>query len=382
MRRIFLTGATGFLGSYVAAILLEKGFELTLLVRDSKKLSGKEKFLNSLCSLVPKFCFKSYQKQIHFVTGDLKEKNLGVTECSGEWDALVHCASSTDFNETNYENLKKTNVEGLHHVLEFAKEFKIPSFHYVSTAYACGAIEGLVKEEISNPPQFRNPYEKTKNQAERICVDFCKENNIRLTVLRPSIIVGDSKTARTLNFEGPYFFFKIISRLSHYIQRKRHLLPGPKSIFKLKVPVYEGEEQNLVPVDYVAHFIAEVVAKESLEGKIYHITNSEPPTCGDLRQACKKLVPFVGLEPVGDEEIVPENKEEALFADNFKAYWPYLKPRIIFDKTNAFQVEELTGLKCPEVNAKLLARFFSYALKTNFGKKIFSEQPKTPSSSS
>jgi len=373
MRRVFFTGGTGFLGSYLSYLLVRKGFQLTLLVRDTRGVSGKERYLEALKVLFPRPDLKLIEKRIEFVNGSLSEDNLGLGHLEGRWDVFLHCAASTDFNESNAENLRKTNVEGAAYAVRFARHFKIPSFHYISTAYSSGDVKGRVKEIIQVPPSFRNLYEETKNQAERVCFSFCKENNIRLTIHRPSIIIGESRMGRTLNFEGPYLFFKQFVRLYHFVRRKQHVKGHGKIRLDIKVPAFAEDEQNFVPVDYVASFVTAVLEREALEGEIYHVTNQDPPTLGDMKQVFMKLIPFEGVSFLGDHEARVDNKEEALFLSNMKAYAPYLKTRVTFDKTHAQKVEHLTGVSCPQLTQELLGRFFEYSLKTNFGKRTLGE---------
>ncbi len=373
MRRIFFTGGTGFLGSYLSYLLAQKGFQITLLVRNSRTQSGKERYLEALKVLFSRLDLKLIDKRIEFVHGDILEDNFALSHLEARWDVFLHCAASTDFNESNADNLRKTNLEGTSYAVRFARHFKIPSFHYISTAYSSGDVKGRVKEIIQVPPSFRNLYEETKNQAERICFSFCKENNIRLTIHRPSIIIGETKEGRTLNFEGPYLFFKQFVRLYHFVRRKQHLKPSEKVRLEIKVPAFAEDEQNFVPVDYVASFVTAVLEREALEGQIYHVTNLDPPTLGDLKQVFMKLIPFEGVSFLGDQAAAADNKEETLFMTNMRAYAPYLKTRVTFDKTNAQRVEQLAGVSCPRLTHDLLSRLFEHSLKTNFGKRTLGE---------
>ena len=373
MRRIFLTGATGFLGSAIAERLIRQGFTVTVLVRSTRTLSGEERFLRTMRSLLPQKDWHLLKEHVSFAVGDLSDEGLKGIHNPGNWDAVVHSAASTDFNESNHENLRRSNVDGVHAILRFAKRNEIPSFHQISTAYSCGDVKGRVKEEVQYPEKFRNLYEDTKNQAERVSDSFCRENDIRLTVHRPSIIVGDSKTGRSLNFEGPYLFFKQVHRLARYVRRKMKITDQDKVELGIKLPTFGEDEQNVVPVDYVADFVVGVISREPLEGKIYHITNPNPPTNKDLNQVMKKLLNFDGMHFMGDVELRPEGKLEVLFAENLKAYWPYLKPRIVFDRHNTIKVEQLIGVTCPTFDEKFIMGLYNFALETNFGKKTRSE---------
>ena len=89
-----------------------------------------------------------------------------------------------------------------------------------------------------------------------------------------------------------------------------------------------------------------------------------------MEKAYHQCIPFTGVKFIGDKEPQKEDETMKRFTDNLKAYWPYLKPRIVFDKTNASKVERLTGLHVPSLNESTLKKLFQFCLKTNFGKKI------------
>jgi nucleoside-diphosphate-sugar epimerase len=376
MRRIFLTGGTGFLGGFLSYLLAEKGCEITMLVRDLRSQSGKERYFKTLKTLFRDPDLNLVERHVKFLKGDILKENFGLSPESSQWDALVHCAASTDFNESP-EQLRRTNVDGVRRVLKFVLRYKIPSLHHVSTAYSAGETKGRIKERILTPQSFRNFYEETKNQAERLCFSTAAENGIRLTIYRPSIIMGESREGRTLNFDGPYLFFKMFLRLSQFVKRHRpsQLLPNGRVRLNIRLPIYGEDEQNLVPVDYVAGFIAHVLLREPLEGKIYHLTNSDPPTVSDLSRVFTRLIPFDGMQFLGEQKVLIDTEEQAFFVEKMRAYWSYLNPRMVFDKTNAFRVEELVGLACPRMSDEVLERFFRYALATNFGKRPLPEAP-------
>jgi len=104
MRRIFLTGATGFLGGVLAARLIRQGFALTVLVRNSKAFSGEERLVKALRELMDQSDWYLIRDRVTFKNGNLSDPTLGLKVSPGSWDTLVHCAASTDFNENNHEN--------------------------------------------------------------------------------------------------------------------------------------------------------------------------------------------------------------------------------------------------------------------------------------
>jgi len=370
MKKIFLTGATGFLGGYLSYLLIQQGFKLTLLVRAASVYAAKERYFNTLNVLFPKPDSSLIEERVTFIPGDLLEPETLMKVAGPGWDTFIHCAASTDFHEKKVEEMKRINLGGTRAALQFSKQSQIPSFHYISTAYVAGLAKGKVKENIQVPAEFRNPYEEVKSLAERIVFSFCLEHDIRLTIHRPSIILGDSREGRTLKFEGPYLFLKQIDLFCRWMRRQAVKDKNGQVHLDLRVPAFEGDEQNYVTVDYVSKFIAGVVSHETLEGKIYHITHSNPPTMGDIYRAFRAILPFSGLSFVGDVEVAPENPIEERFFSNLATYLPYLKPRLNFDKTNASLTEDLLGIQCSSLSVDRLRQLFHYSLRTHFGKKL------------
>ena len=78
-----------------------------------------------------------------------------------------------------------------------------------STAQVSGARSGVIlEEELDCGQRFRNVYEETKFRAERMVRDAARR--LPITILRPGIIVGDSKTGEIDKFDGPYYLLVLI----------------------------------------------------------------------------------------------------------------------------------------------------------------------------
>ncbi|MBN2858242.1 MAG: SDR family oxidoreductase, partial [Candidatus Delongbacteria bacterium] len=114
-RKILLTGATGFLGSFILNGLLEKGYFPVILARPSKDQSAYERI-----STVLKWFGKNIQDhpELKIFEGSLEEEKFGLSDnefiyMSENTDELIHCASDTDFAEKNREKIEKTNVVSL-----------------------------------------------------------------------------------------------------------------------------------------------------------------------------------------------------------------------------------------------------------------------------
>jgi thioester reductase-like protein len=99
-----------------------------------------------------------------------------------------------------------SNLTGTRNLLQLCRETGVRQFDHVSTAYVCGKRPGPVFErELDCGQTFRNDYERSKCEAEKLVRAAAHLD--RVTVYRPAIIVGDSRTGYTTAYHGPYAYF-------------------------------------------------------------------------------------------------------------------------------------------------------------------------------
>ena len=203
---IALTGATGFLGSHLMASLITKGYTIIVFGRPAKNESLQDRILR----LLTWFGVDSMSDQVTCIDTDLSQDNLGIS--AGEYtrlcsvvDSVIHCASDTSFSESKREKVMAANINNLNGILEFSKNAQVNFFHYISTTYVAGTGITYCKEILSSVKTFTNVYEESKAAAENIISGFCDKNAIPLSIIRPSIVYGNSQTGRSLKFNALYF---------------------------------------------------------------------------------------------------------------------------------------------------------------------------------
>ena len=125
-------------------------------------------------------------------------------------DQIIHCASDTNFSERKRDLVFAANVHSLSGILEFAAHSHAQAFHYISTAYVAGINHAVCRETLPQASAFVNVYEESKARAEKVIASFCEKNSIPLTIIRPSIVFGDSRTGRALKFNALYFPVKSV----------------------------------------------------------------------------------------------------------------------------------------------------------------------------
>src|SRR5262245_5135500 len=149
-KNIFLTGATGFLGSHLAARLLADGHQVMALARGSRNASAQARVEDVLREVgVPRF------ENLEIVEGDISLPDLCLNDALAKGgaagaDEIWHCAASLSFQQEDREEIFRMNVGGTRHVLDLVKRLRTPRLHHVSTAYVAGNRTGVALETEIN----------------------------------------------------------------------------------------------------------------------------------------------------------------------------------------------------------------------------------------
>jgi thioester reductase-like protein len=264
MALALLTGYPGFIGRRLAAKLLDDRPDLRIaaLVEPRMLDAAKEAAAGA--------------ERIELVAGDIAERRLGLGDATYERLAsevthFFHLAAIYNL-AVPLPVASRVNVGGTGFVLDLCLAAdNLERLAYVSTAYVAGTRTGIVYEhELVMGQGFKNHYESTKFQAE-VWVRHLMDR-VPTTILRPSIVVGDSKTGETQKFDGPYYILRTISRM----ERSGRAVPQfghSEALF------------NVVPVDYIVAAIAASAFDPAAAGETLHLTDPEPLESHELFEA-------------------------------------------------------------------------------------------------
>jgi dihydroflavonol-4-reductase len=246
---VFLTGATGFLGSHVARVLAEQGADLRLLVRPS---SDRRNIVD----------LKADE-----VIGDLRDPasiERGMAGC----DVVFHVAADYRLWVRDPEEMHRSNVEGTRALLEAARKNKVRRVVYTSSVATMGfCSNGTVAGE--NSPVSLNdmigPYKKSKFMAEELAIK-AGQSGMDVVIVNPSTPVGE-----------------------------RDIKPTPTGrivvdFLKKKFPAYVETGLNLVDATVCAR--GHIAALEKGRSGERYILGGENLT---LKQILDKLASFTGL---------------------------------------------------------------------------------------
>src|SRR4051794_37712410 len=267
-----VTGFPGFIGRRLVRRLVNDGARVVTLVEARMADKARE--------IAP--------EGVEVVTGDITERHLGLDDATwerltGEGTHVFHLAAVYDL-AVPAEIAQRVNVDGTGNVLEFCvAASSLERLAYVSTAYVAGTRTGTVYEhELVMGQDFKNHYESTKFQAEVWVRELM--DKVPTTIVRPAIVVGDSRTGETEKFDGPYYILRAISRAQRYGRPPVQFGRGDATF-------------NVVPVDYVVDAMAATAFDPATLGETLHLVDPDPLSARELVELLSRV--YGAPEPKG-----------------------------------------------------------------------------------
>lgn len=341
---IFLTGITGYIGSYVAHGLLTgwPDVRITALVRAKSDEQARQRLWKSLQMHEPDFDrFLELCSRIDVVRGDLTSKDLGLDADTRDklvksTDSVLHIAAS--LNRKSSKTCFNVNLRGTLQVIKIARDAAdhhgLRRFSDVSTVAVAGHRQDETVTEDDTIDWGRSdydPYARTKKFCEHMMHELLPD--VPQTVFRPSTVLGDSRFAETTQFDMVRAFAALA-----YIR---------------VLPLDPSWRMDICPANYVAKGIYTVHMAEKAKYAAYNLSSGDAsPTFGDLVAALRDaghkprtvFAPRLGRAfATGVEAAMrtPKNLGLAPGASLMKVFWPYLTYNTVFD--NSQIVEELGG---------------------------------------
>ena len=231
MKRVLVTGSTGFLGKYLVEELLENGYEVVAQGRNEKRLKElKEKY-----GIEPLKCSLD----------EIQNIELKV-------DYVIHAAAlSTVWGK--WKDFYNSNVIGTKNVADFCIKNNVKRMVHVSSpsVYSAKYDRLDILEEDVNKKNKLNYYIRTKIIAEDMLHQIDKDK-LEIVIIRPRGLFGIGDTS-------------LIPRL---INANR----------KIGIPLFNGGKNvvDVTCVENVAYSLRLAMESENANGKTYNITNGEP----------------------------------------------------------------------------------------------------------
>lgn len=350
---VFLTGATGFLGTEVLVRLLEQGERVAALVRADSQAAADTRLAETMDTAgVP----QGHRPRARAVPGELTKPGLGLSardndRVTSETTSVVHCAASVSW-ALSLDEARAINVVGPRRVLELAEEIdrrgRLDRVVHVSTAYVAGRHSGPFSErDLMIGQTFRNTYERAKAEGELVVRRFAER--LPVAVVRPSIVVGESDSGWTPAFNVIYWPLRAFAR----------------GVLR-ELPALPRSRVDIVPVDYVADTIVHALRLPVAPPGVLHATAGADAvtverlidlTCAALGRERPPLVD-VGAD------VVDGSEQAALYAE-------YFDIEVVFDDARSRAQLEPAGIAPPPLEA-YFGRLIEFAERARWGKRPLS----------
>ena len=362
---VLLTGATGFLGGEVLARMLEadEGPVYALVRADDDDAAQKR--LDAVVSAL--LGQPDGHPQAVAIAGDVTSDGLGLEpgrreRLAGVVDAIIHCAASVSFT-LGLEESREINLEGTRRVLEFgelcAEREGLDYLLHVSTAFVAGTFKGRFGEnDLDRGQRFRNGYERSKFEAEQLAREF-GDRGLPVQVVRPSIVVGDSRSGWTSTF---------------------NVLYGPMRAFSVGaipiVPARRHSPVDVVPVDYVADAI---FALRGRPGTTFNLTAGDDAS--DVAELIELATSYTGrrapllVPPTLYRRIAhpimlrTHGKRRRRALRRGEALFSYFTMRMHYDDSGARAILEPAGVRMPPLRT-YFDRLMDFAESAGWGRNV------------
>lgn len=367
-RKIFLTGATGFLGAQLIRCIMKyyphDGLEIHCLVRADSPESAMGRLKDNLKHY---HCWQEdMSRYLIPVTGDLSLPLLGL---SGEkWQELSDCIEVVYHNGAvlnfvyPYSFLKTTNVNGTVETLRLACGGQPKYYHYVSSysVYDTPGNRGkhvMEDDSLNSWHGFTLSYSETKWVSEKL-VNIARQRGLKAVVYRPGDITG-----------APNGIWEMDDMVSRLLVSTIQMGAVPRANYSF----------HMTPVDYVAEALVYISRKEDACGHAFNLINPKPQSLKEVISAIRACgypvhhIPFPLWRRRIREADASRNAMallECLFEKgnerNPGVLRHFMGQDPVYDMSNTRLLLGQSGISCPPVNRKMIAAYLKYFKKKSY----------------
>lgn len=358
--RILLTGATGYLGAYLLAALLERSdATIVCLVRAADAPSG----LARLQANLARYELDADFSRVDVVTGAVEEPRLGLGEATWQAlaediDAIVDAAASVNFLSP-LDHLLPINVGGPLNLLRLAaatrpKPLHLSSSYSVFNETSYRGVTNVTEDPLVGDGRgFRGAYPASKWIAERVG-DLARERGWNVTAHRLGYLWGDARTGRSK--------------------------PSDALTLNVRACLAMGMAQDvdflmhITPVDFAAAAIAEIALAPAHANRHYHTLTETPITwrafvhCMRAHGHAVELVPFAAWQAALRGALAAHREFTSLALG--ASFDPERSARINitgmhFDTSRLRRALAPTGVACPPLDQQLIGTYVDAMVREN-----------------
>ncbi len=279
-RVVLLTGATGYVGIYLLRELLrQEGLHVHCLVRGQAEKPAESRLWEQFHWYFERRPDDETRGRVTVHDGDVTAAGLGLDVASyaklaSSVDTVIHSAADVRLM-TSLEGLRRTNVQGTEHVIEFCRRSRPKQLHMVSTLSVAGVSPtpgGIVfsEDDLHCGQSFLTPYEQSKYEAETAVRQFIASGG-RACIHRTGSVSADA----TGTFQSNIDSNRVMQSVFTYV------LSGV-------VPSRE-DDLLLCPVDSLAGALVSIVVNQPVSSGTFHLTPPRPFMHDELAPVLNKL---------------------------------------------------------------------------------------------
>ena len=248
----------------------------------------------------------------------------------------VHHVAQVTYPGVSRKIAETVNIGAMREIIEFGRVCeRLECIVAHSSAIVSGNRTGLVLEDDLRARQsFRSVVEETLARAERLARSAM--STLPIAIVRPTQIVGDSRTGEVDRFDGPYLLILLI-------------LSAPQD-FPVLLPARGDVPMNLVPIDYVVKAADHIGRSPQAIGKTFHLTDPKPLS---VRQVFQLVAQSGGRRLPGG--FIPSRVTKALLSTpglnlvskSPRAFVDMITTPVRYDTRNTDDILAGSGVECP-----------------------------------
>jgi len=361
-QRIFLTGATGFLGAFLLSELLQQTHaDIYCLVRSNTIESAQTKLQTCLASY--QLWQESFQPRIIPVIGDLSQPLLGLTEAQFQTladrvEAIYHSGAWVH-HASPYSLLKATNVLGTQEILRLACQSRVKPVHFMSATSVFSPSENAEMQVIQETDRIadRIPwggYNQSKWVAEQL-VAMGGDRGIPISIYRLGRLSGHSQTGA---FNPNDLLYRLIIGCVQLGSA-----PADKTLL------------DIIPIDYASRAIVHLSQQSDSQGKAFHLVHPHPVDSTILLESLRSFGYAIHSLPYDHwrgklMQIAETSPDHALYP--LVSLFPAkdetqpAETALAFDCQNTLNGLAGSAIVCPAIDQSLLHTYFSHLMQTGF----------------
>lgn len=184
--KILITGAAGFIGSHLAELCVELGFNV--IAFDRYNPNNYWGWLED----------SKYKKDMEVILGDIRDYDSVYKVMKG-CDTVFHLAALIGIPYSYISPLAyiKTNIEGTYNVLESGRQLELKNILITSTSETYGSAKYVPIDE-SHPMVGQSPYSASKIGADQLAISYFRSFNLPVKIVRPFNTYGPRQSARAV----------------------------------------------------------------------------------------------------------------------------------------------------------------------------------------